>query len=258
MTITLLNDIARVVGSYTVWNLVLIVVATQCTDPWLRGFALCNTMLIRVISFYVNVTDHAHVQEMRVSFGSDKAARMLLGAIAVGDFAMHVLPLVVVIGWARHITVGMAVLPVVTCGLYTTFANLKAVYGADFREGAWDMVPFMLWCYAGMTVLAYLTWSARMEDSNVQSIAFVCIVLSCLAATFEWLKLRHSRSSVGAIQGSAIAYRASAFFAKKSDFAKESEGLFDAEFVGVAGGCGRFDGSDRAWTERSAACLTRR
>ena len=168
---------------YTVINLFLVLLSLRV--PALRGFAVCNTMFILVLTFVMKIIDPAGSVRPFHTFGMHDSA-----LIAFSDFTNHVLPLFLIYEWASHITVFTAVLPPLVGGMYNVVASVRWVYGAPFEVQPPRVVLCTLACYAMLVLGATLTMRFGVKYGIVFLVA--CMAAVYLFAYVSWEKKRDS------------------------------------------------------------------
>ena len=176
-TTSLVGYTLRVCCMYTVINLFLVLLSLRV--PALRGFAVCNTMFILVLTFVMKIVDPAGSVRPFHTFGMHDSA-----LIAFSDFTNHVLPLFLIYEWASRITVFTAVLPPLVGLMYNVIASVRWVYGAAFEVQPPRVVLCALACYAMLVLGVTLTRRLGVRYGIVFLVA--CMTVIYLFAYVSW------------------------------------------------------------------------
>ena len=199
------TSLGRVARMYTVLNLALLVVAIGVRA--IRGFVLCNTALVLAVSFVTHIVDCEGLHGMVRSFGLGTAAadddgvgsgapqrgdrpRTGVGAVAMVDFATHVLPLVAIAGWASDVTALSAVLPILCAFVYVACVDMVTVYGVDMYRRSSDVLVHMLACYVATVALLWLGAASKSVAAGV-AFALACAGVACAVVMVLVLARRH-------------------------------------------------------------------
>ena len=159
----------RVCCTYTVINLFLVLLALKV--PALRGFVVCNTMLILALTFVAKTVDPVSIERSFHSFGMYDNALM-----AFSDFTNHVLPLFLIYAWAPQITVFTAALSPVLASLYRVVVCARWVYGTDVGEQPIRAIVCASACYAMLVIGSMLTARFGVASCIVFLVACVGVI----------------------------------------------------------------------------------
>lgn len=141
------DHVVRFSLMYTTANLALVVLAGALREPWLKGLAACNSLLILAFVYVVQVLYPEDYKRVYRSFAFDASGAILM------DFIVHTVPVLIALRWlVPYGRPWQVAAPALAVLMYVSVADVRWIYKVRELEIC-KVVAYAFTLYAvGLTV----------------------------------------------------------------------------------------------------------